>query len=189
MLVQASDPNRLLAAGLGVRSLAALLSKRGVADAGLSGILLTHEHTDHSIGAGPISRRTGATVFGNAATLAAALAKSAETDARAVPTGHEFNVGELEVRAFPVHHDAAEPVGYQLGYGSQRICFLTDTGRLRPDPYRERAQPSPAAPDATDRAPPHSSTLWTSSRPSPPGSPAGKQSASPAATAPARPPC
>ena len=34
-----------------------MLAKRGVVDGKLDAILLTHEHTDHSIGAGPMARR------------------------------------------------------------------------------------------------------------------------------------
>src|SRR5215472_17573974 len=69
MLVQAQGTNILIDAGLPLRTLAPLLSRRGVSGSQLDAILLTHEHTDHSCGAGPLSRRAGAALIANAATL------------------------------------------------------------------------------------------------------------------------
>jgi phosphoribosyl 1,2-cyclic phosphodiesterase len=138
-LIQAGETFVLLDAGYSAVTLIDYVERVGVDPARLRGILLTHEHSDHVAGVSPLSRKLKIPVYGNAATLASALAKSAETEARAVPTGAEFCIGELEVRSFPVHHDAAEPVGYQLMYRSRRICYLTDTGHLCPNLYREMA--------------------------------------------------
>ena len=68
-LVQAGRTHVLIDAGLPVRTLSALLARRGVHANGLDAILLTHEHSDHSCGAGPLARRMGAPVVANAATL------------------------------------------------------------------------------------------------------------------------
>lgn len=136
-LIQAGETFVLLDAGFSAVTLLDFIAQVGVDPARLQGILLTHEHSDHTVGVAPLSRKLKVPVYGNAATLAAALAKSAETDGRAIPTGTEFTIGELEIRSFPVHHDAAEPVGYQLMHSSRRICFLTDTGHLCPGLFRE----------------------------------------------------
>ena len=53
LLVQAGDAALLIDAGLGVRTLTTALKARGIAPDSLSGILLTHEHTDHVKGALP----------------------------------------------------------------------------------------------------------------------------------------
>jgi phosphoribosyl 1,2-cyclic phosphodiesterase len=135
-LIQAGGTFVLLDAGYSAATLLGFIEQVGVNPGSLKGVLLTHEHSDHIAGVSPLARKLGIPVFANAATLAAALARSAETEARAVPTGSEFTVGELEVKSFPVHHDAAEPVGYQLGYRGQRICYLTDTGHLCPSLFR-----------------------------------------------------
>ena len=129
MLVQGGGTNLLIDAGIGVRSLAAMMAKRGVVDGKLDAVLLTHEHTDHSIGAGPIARRTGAPLVGNGATLGA----YAERDPLGfgtieMATGAEITVGAFAVRSFPVPHDAVEAVGYVLECGSTRIAYFTDAG-------------------------------------------------------------
>ncbi len=128
MLVQAGETNLLIDAGVGVRNLAAMLAKRGVGGR-LDAILLTHEHTDHTIGAGPMARRTGAPLVGNSATLGAYTERDALGFAAVeLATGCEIAIGALAVRSFPVPHDAAEAVGYVLECGRIRIAYFTDAG-------------------------------------------------------------
>ncbi len=141
-LAQAGDTCVLVDAGFSAAILLERIASVGVNPASLAGILITHEHSDHVTGMSPLARKLNIPVYANAATLAAALARSAETQVRPIPTGHEFMLGALEVRSFPVHHDAAEPVGYQLGYRGRRICYLTDTGRICDNLMRELADAS-----------------------------------------------
>jgi len=133
-LVQAGATNLLLDAGLPQRILASHLARFGVGAAGLEAILLTHEHVDHSSSAGAMSRRATAPVVANAATLQAALQRSEQAFATSeLPTGTERGFGCIGVRSFPVPHDAAEPVGYVLEVGSQRIVYCTDVGSVTPE--------------------------------------------------------
>jgi len=106
-----------------------MLAKRGVVDGKLDAILLTHEHTDHSIGAGPLSRKTGAPIISNSATLAAyAQREELGFTSSVLETGSEMTIGPFSVRSFPVPHDAAEAVGYTIECGRTRIVYLTDAG-------------------------------------------------------------
>lgn len=132
-LVQAGETNLLLDAGLSQRMLASHLSRFGVGAAGLEAIFLTHEHVDHAASAGAMSRRATAPVVANAATLEAASQRSELPFATSeLPTGSERGFGCIGVRSFPVSHDAAEPVGYVLEIGSQRIVYCTDVGSVTP---------------------------------------------------------
>jgi phosphoribosyl 1,2-cyclic phosphodiesterase len=134
MLVQGGGTSILIDAGIGIRSLSPMIAKRGVVDGKLDAILLTHEHTDHSIGAGPISRRTKAPIIGNRATLAAyGSREELSFDSQELPTGGEMRLGSFSIRSFAISHDAAEPVGFVLECGSTRICYCTDTGRRTPE--------------------------------------------------------
>ncbi len=133
-LVQAGETNLLLDAGLPQRMLASNLARFGVGAAGLEAILLTHEHVDHSASAGAMSRRATAPVVANAATLVAASQRSELAFATCeLPTGSERGFGCIGVRSFPVPHDAAEPVGYILEVGRQRIVYCTDVGSVTPE--------------------------------------------------------
>lgn len=134
MLVQSGDTSILIDAGVGVRALSAAIAKRGVVDGKLDAILLTHEHTDHSIGAGPISRRTKAPIVANRATLAAYATRDELGFASVeLATGGELTIGSFSVRSFSIPHDAAEPVGFVLECGRTRIAYCTDTGSRTPE--------------------------------------------------------
>lgn len=133
MLVQGGDTALLIDAGLGVRALSAMLAKRGVVDGRLDAILLTHEHTDHSIGAGPLSRRTQAPIIANPRTLEV----YAERDdlgfgSQELGTGAEIAIGAFGIRSFPVPHDAADAVGYVIECGKTRVAYFTDAGCCTP---------------------------------------------------------
>jgi phosphoribosyl 1,2-cyclic phosphodiesterase len=57
-----------------------------------------------------------------------------ETDAlwRSLPVGTSCIIGDMEVRSFPVSHDAIAPCGYVLSAGGCRVCIITDSGEVTP---------------------------------------------------------
>jgi len=94
----------------------------------IDAILLTHEHEDHAKGAGVLSRTLGAPVLANEGTLSAAAAILNGAERERFATGVPFRVGELEVEAFPVPHDAVEPVGFVISSALIRVLIATDLG-------------------------------------------------------------
>ena len=129
MLVRAGDTNILIDAGLTVRALANALAKKGVAASDLHGILLTHEHSDHSCGAGGLARRHNTPIVANTATFQAYTQRDAlPFMAKELATGGTAAIGCIGIRSFAVSHDAAEPVGYVLNIGATQITYFTDTG-------------------------------------------------------------
>ncbi len=129
MLVQAGSTSILIDAGLSLRTLSPQFSKRGVNTSALSAILVTHEHTDHISGLGPIARKSKASVITNSATLNACLARDElGYDVSELSTGNSRGIGCFGVRSFRVSHDAVEPVGWILECGSTKIVYATDLG-------------------------------------------------------------
>ena len=51
-------------------------------------------------------------------------------DSNALPAGSRRMIGDIEVRSFPVSHDAAAPCGYLLRAGGCRVCVVIDTGEV-----------------------------------------------------------
>lgn len=94
----------------------------------LDAILLTHEHDDHVRGAAALARAGDAIVLANGATLRAAGPQLAGAEVEEFRTGRPFSVGSLEVTAFPLPHDAAEPVGFVLGAGGASVAVVCDLG-------------------------------------------------------------
>jgi phosphoribosyl 1,2-cyclic phosphodiesterase len=44
--------------------------------------------------------------------------------------GNAFGIGDLQIEAFPVSHDAADPVGFLISHGDVRIAVTTDIGKM-----------------------------------------------------------
>lgn len=49
-----------------------------------------------------------------------------------LPLGTRCVIGDIEVHAFPVSHDAVAPCGYMLSAGGCRVCIVTDSGEVTP---------------------------------------------------------
>ena len=97
----------------------------------LSGILVTHEHSDHIKGLGVIARKYKIPIFANAKTWAAmdGLVGTIPTD-----LCFDFDMetvktfGSLDIQSFPVSHDAADPMFYTFNENGRKLVVITDTG-------------------------------------------------------------
>jgi phosphoribosyl 1,2-cyclic phosphodiesterase len=124
-------PDRLLVdAGISLEGLERALARTGLAPQDLRGVVLTHEHEDHARGAGPLSRTAGVRIYATAATIGAAAAALAGSEAEPIVLGTPFSIGVFEVTAFPVPHDAVEPAGLAVAAGGRRIVIATDLGAV-----------------------------------------------------------
>ena len=125
-----TDETRLLIdAGLSGRQIRKRLAAIGRAAETLTGILLTHEHSDHVIGLPALAEKLRIPVYCNRPTQEAIVFQS-ETrfDCRLFTTGASFEVGDIVVETFAVPHDAHDPVGYLLRTAAGNIGVLTDLG-------------------------------------------------------------
>lgn len=128
MLVQAGSAALLIDCGLPQRVIERQLRYVGLRPADLTAILLTHEHGDHALSAGPLARRYGVPVVANGPT-AAALGDALDGVAlHALPVGETIAVGGFAVQSFPVPHDAAEPVGYTVRAEGWCVGVAVDLG-------------------------------------------------------------
>lgn len=97
----------------------------------LSAILVTHEHGDHVRGVGPLSRKYNIPVYMTHGTRKAkdfgVLPKLIEIDVE-----NEIEIGDLQVKPFPVPHDAEEPCQFVVTEGDKELGILTDTGMITP---------------------------------------------------------
>lgn len=127
-LIDAGGDRVLVDAGLPADTIERALDPLGVPPRSISALLLTHEHDDHARGAGAFGRAAGVPVFANTATLAAAKDALSGVVVRPFETGRPFEIGAFVVTAFPVPHDAVEPVAFSIQVGERRIVIATDLG-------------------------------------------------------------
>ena len=99
----------------------------------LSGILITHEHSDHIAGLGVICRKYHIPVYATAATIRqirrySPLGKVDDALFRVIEPDRPFHINDLKVEAFRISHDAADPVAYRVESGNKAVAVATDMG-------------------------------------------------------------
>lgn len=97
----------------------------------LSGILVTHEHSDHIKGVGILARKYQLPIYANEKTWHAMspLIGEISTDLKFVfPMETVKSFGSLDIESFGVSHDAAEPMFYVFHQAGKKIVIITDTG-------------------------------------------------------------
>lgn len=133
LVVEAGTSRALLDCGFSVKSTLARLGRLGLVAEDLAAILVTHEHADHVAGVFRFARRFGLPVFlthGSCAAITPAASRTPEC--RLIDTAEVFSIGDLEIRSFPVPHDAREPVQFVFNDGRHRLGVLTDSGSITP---------------------------------------------------------
>lgn len=133
LLVEAGNTRLLLDCGFGPREVVSKLGRLGLSPEDLSGILVTHEHSDHIAGAFKLAARHRLTVWMTHGTLTAAPGGRGETPSVKLIDGRQsFQIGDLAVQPFPVPHDAREPVQFVFSDGRHRLGVVTDLGSTTP---------------------------------------------------------
>lgn len=115
--------------GLSERQASKRLRAAGVEPSTLDAVLVSHEHSDHVRGAPLFSRKNGVPVYTTrAAAAAAGLEASSLAGLVPIEPGEEFQVGGMNVRTFPLPHDAPDTVGYVVEEEGTRLGYATDLG-------------------------------------------------------------
>ena len=128
-VIKARDTTMLVDAGLSARQLSRRLEQVGVDPDSLDGILLTHEHRDHTCGLEVFLRKRSTPVFTTALTRESLGDRvTGSVDWRIFQHGQAFKVGEVTVEAFALPHDAVDPVGFICRAGNAGIGVATDFG-------------------------------------------------------------
>jgi phosphoribosyl 1,2-cyclic phosphodiesterase len=129
LLVEARATRVLIDCGFGLRDAIARLERIGVEPESVTAILVTHEHSDHIGGVAGFAARFGTEVWLTFGTLVAAGEPfAALRRVRGFDSQQTLAIGDIEVRAFPVPHDAREPVQFVCSDGRFRLGVLTDLG-------------------------------------------------------------
>lgn len=99
----------------------------------LDGILITHEHADHIAGLGVMARKYEIPIYATQGTIEAikntgSLGKIDEELFVEIQADKKLTIKDIAVNPMRISHDAAEPVAYRFGYGSQKMAVCTDLG-------------------------------------------------------------
>lgn len=132
ILVRSGETALLVDAGISCRKVTQRLKHCGLMPEDLTGILITHEHSDHIAGLGVLMKRHDIPIYATADTCAAVAQKYPVTAPHlmVIPAASYFELGDLTVTAFPTPHDAADSVGYLLSDGQRTAAIATDLGEV-----------------------------------------------------------
>lgn len=127
-VIRGPESSVMVDAGISRKRILRLMDLNGIDLSEISGILVTHEHTDHVSGVGPTARKLECPVFCTAGTMAGS--NMGKVDFRRVSACRPFSLGGMEVMPLPTSHNAAEPVCYCLSSEDGTVLIATDTGVL-----------------------------------------------------------
>jgi phosphoribosyl 1,2-cyclic phosphodiesterase len=135
LVAEAAGTVVLLDCGLSLTETERRLARLGLAPSQVSGILITHEHSDHAAGSFEFAAAHRVTIYLTHGTLAALKAEGKVLDG--VPlcmvNGRQsFFIDGLQLSPFTVPHDAREPVQFVLSDGASRLGVITDVGISTP---------------------------------------------------------
>jgi phosphoribosyl 1,2-cyclic phosphodiesterase len=132
LVVQVRQSRVLLDCGFSLSETVSRLARLGLQAGQLDGIVVTHEHGDHISGVARLARKFNLPVWLTHGTLRTQSAAFAELSVTGINPHLAFTIGEVQVQAYPVPHDAAEPVQYVFSDGVRRLGVLTDAGSATP---------------------------------------------------------
>jgi phosphoribosyl 1,2-cyclic phosphodiesterase len=116
----------LIDAGLSKRETAKRLAGIGESLDTLDGILITHEHSDHVAGLGPLSKQIP--VYVSHLTAPHIEWGPAGPHLELFQTGSSFSIGDIDVTSFTIPHDAVDPAGFTFRVNGVRVGIATDLG-------------------------------------------------------------
>ena len=133
-LIKSEETAILLDAGVSGLKINKALNVFGMDSKMLDGLLITHEHVDHMQGASKIlweSKRCKLYCSkGTCEAITPKIKSLPEGKVSIVSSGETFEVGDIEVTAFGLSHDACEPLGFYFKNNGKKIAVVTDTGKL-----------------------------------------------------------
>ena len=123
----------LIDCGISRKRILEALQQQGLTAGDLSGILITHEHSDHIAGLSTLAAKGDFPVYATGATIRYILdspsGKGIDPERFVeIRPDEPFMTGDLKVCAMHISHDAADPVGYRVWYGRKKASICTDLG-------------------------------------------------------------
>jgi phosphoribosyl 1,2-cyclic phosphodiesterase len=118
----------LVDCGLGLELFRGRAAQAGLKTERLRAIFVTHEHTDHFSGVGPLARRLNAMIYASPVLWEEAGWRAGECGQEDISEGETVRVGSLAVQAVRSSHDTVDPLLYVLRGQGASLGVATDLG-------------------------------------------------------------
>lgn len=132
-LVGSDRTNILIDVGVSKKTLINAINSINITSNMISGILITHEHIDHYKGASVICKGLGIPIYLNERTFSSIQDKLKGVNNVNIIDKMEFSIGDLDIKAFKLPHDAVDPIGYSVLCKKKKLSVVTDIGHISND--------------------------------------------------------
>jgi phosphoribosyl 1,2-cyclic phosphodiesterase len=135
-LLETESTRILVDAGLGKRETLARLAVVERDFDHLDAVLITHEHSDHCNGLPQVLGLWKSPLYVTEATFDALQRCLPETFGKrlrgveSIQAGQRFSIGDIDVHAFAIPHDAADPIGFTFRTDGVKVAICTDLGYM-----------------------------------------------------------
>jgi phosphoribosyl 1,2-cyclic phosphodiesterase len=156
-LLETSSTTLLIDAGLGKKEMLRRFEALGRArPERVDGILVTHEHSDHSTGLAQMAREFNCPAYltepthreivkmfaaedrekpaspaGGPDRKPSRPSRKAQIDrVEYIRAGERFQIGDIEINPFAIPHDAADPIGFTFRSSGTKVALTTDLGYM-----------------------------------------------------------
>lgn len=128
-LVESDGTRILIDAGFGARETKKRLERLGRSLEEIDAIVISHEHGDHVHGAERIAKRHGTPIYATLGTIENSRLRRKGLPTRIFRNNSSFRIGNLEVQARRVVHDAADPACFTIeASDGARAAVVSDLG-------------------------------------------------------------
>ena len=131
IFVETQGVRLLFDAGVSGKTAEMRLAACGIDIRSVHGIVISHDHSDHTRCMGIFNRKYGIPVHITRPSLDAALAKNPIgpiANVRLFRSGDTMQVGSVRIETIPTPHDAVDGVAFVVDDGTSRLGIMTDLG-------------------------------------------------------------
>lgn len=130
--IQSDNAKILLDCGISKKRVEEALAKNNFNLKGLDGILITHEHTDHTSCLGIIANATNAPIYLTEGTYNGLSSRIRDrldiNNIHFINHDSCFEIKDIQIEALQIFHDAIDPVGFTFTQNNRKLVYITDTG-------------------------------------------------------------
>ena len=123
-IIKNNNTTILLDCGLSGKKLSMTLDSIGMSCDEIDAMLITHEHTDHTQGAGVVSRRFNIPIYATEKThLSMNVGPLKEENIKIIKNDEPFEIGSIGISPFSISHDALDPVCYSFWVDNKKYSI------------------------------------------------------------------
>ena len=129
-LVETENTKILVDCGMSSKKIDEALKLKDLSLKDINGIIITHEHSDHTKGLTTISKNYKIPIYANEETFKNIKLDLSKTKKIKFKTNSDFEINDLKIHSFSIPHDAADPCGFNIFHDDKKISIATDIGHI-----------------------------------------------------------